>query len=298
MAQVKLSWQIEGLHDGIQVEVEVDGWGGVIAVLPAGTTEYTHDFLLSELEQNTHRMDLNYTVSAFRGDDIRHGEPLNVPLIDSPLPELEYRDMGERIDGLNEVGLPSIYIAEEDFVPDLYGINVLVADYDISTEYGSINTAIGQLSESSQRKLASEDKTENTLNILRNAILMEGIDTVSLSEQLLVNGKANLHLLSYENAQRFIEGDSSYTPVLITLFEEMGEEGKVKILLDDFTVRMSGGDFDELALFGTVLEMEPDELGNRTFSINPIQLTGEMKQQNYAMYFVQIFGIVEEPAAH
>ena len=300
MAQVKLSWQIEGLHDGIQVEVRSvdDSWGGIdavgaiVAVLPEGTTEYTHDFLLSELEQHIIGNELVYIVSAFRGSDIRHGEPLTVRLVDSPIPELVGLGMGDTIDGLIEVGLPSIYIGSDQFVPERYGINVLVTDYNLDSEFDANNRAIGNLSESSQRKLASVDKTENSLNILRNAVALENIDISSLSESYLMSGKADIYLMSNENASDIIAGDSRYTPILNTLFSEMGSEGKVKILLDDFSIRMSGGDFNELALHSSVLVLDATD-GN-SFTIESIQLTGEMKQENYAMFFVQVFSEIME----
>lgn len=294
MAQVKLSWQIEGLHDGIQVGVSsVEGyWSGVVAVLPEGTTEYTHDFLLSELEQHIVGNELVYTVSAFRGGDIRHGEPLTVLLVDSPIPELVGLGMGDPVDGLNESGLPSIYIEEGEYVSGTYGINVLVTDYNLDTEYGALHTTIGALSESTQRKLASGNRTENALNILRNAIVLESLDgNLSLSEQLITSGTAGIYLLSRDNALDIIAGDSRYTPVLNTLYAEMGSAGKIRILLDDFTYRMSGGDFNELALFGAVLELDGSD---NSSVISEIQLTGEMKSNQYNIFFVQVFSTIAE----
>ena len=90
MATVTLTWQIEGIHDGIAVFRSNQLATGYeqIAVLAPNTTTFADEFLLSQLttKYGTEPTTLFYRLDAFRGLDVKQSDPVPVPLEDT-MPE-------------------------------------------------------------------------------------------------------------------------------------------------------------------------------------------------------------------
>lgn len=90
MATVTLTWQIEGVHDGIGVYRSNHLATGyeLIATLPPNTTLFEDEFLLSQLtnKYGTEPDILFYRLDAFRGLDVKQSDPVPVPLEDT-MPE-------------------------------------------------------------------------------------------------------------------------------------------------------------------------------------------------------------------
>lgn len=90
MATVTLTWQIEGLHDGIAVyrSNQINSGYDQIAVLAPNTTVFQDEFLLSQLTDyyGTEPETLFYRLDAFRGLDVKQSDPVPVPLEDT-MPE-------------------------------------------------------------------------------------------------------------------------------------------------------------------------------------------------------------------
>ena len=108
MATVTLTWQIEGIHDGIGVyrSNQLNTGYEQIATLAPNTTTFQDEFLLSQLtdKYGTEPETLFYRLDAFRGLDVKQSEPVPVPLEDTmpefldgveyldPVPELSFND--------------------------------------------------------------------------------------------------------------------------------------------------------------------------------------------------------------
>ncbi|AMD43391.1 hypothetical protein ZC03_004 [Pseudomonas phage ZC03] len=109
MATVTLTWQIEGVHDGIGVyrSNQIDSGYEQVAVLAPNTTVFQDEFLLSQLtdKYGTEPETLFYRLDAFRGLDVKQSDPVPVPLEDTMpefldgvgylevVPELKFGDM-------------------------------------------------------------------------------------------------------------------------------------------------------------------------------------------------------------
>ena len=104
MATVTLTWQIEGIHDGIGVyrSNNLNTGYELIATLAPNTTYFEDDFLLSQLTQKygTEPTTLFYRLDAFRGLDIKESDPVPVPLEDT-MPE--FLDGKDYLDPVPEV---------------------------------------------------------------------------------------------------------------------------------------------------------------------------------------------------
>lgn len=90
MATVTLTWQIEGIHDGIGVYRSNQLATGyeLIATLAPNTLTFEDEFLLSQLttKYGTEPATLFYRLDAFRGLDVKQSDPVPVPLEDT-MPE-------------------------------------------------------------------------------------------------------------------------------------------------------------------------------------------------------------------
>lgn len=90
MATVTLTWQIEGIHDGIAVfrSNQLNTGYEQIATLAPNTTTFADEFLLSQLttKYGTEPTTLFYRLDAFRGLDVKQSDPVPVPLEDT-MPE-------------------------------------------------------------------------------------------------------------------------------------------------------------------------------------------------------------------
>ena len=104
MATVTLTWQIEGIHDGIGVyrSNELNTGYEQIATLAPNTTAFEDDFLLSQLTQKygSEPETLFYRLDAFRGLDVKESDPVPVPLEDT-MPE--FLDGKDYLDPVPEV---------------------------------------------------------------------------------------------------------------------------------------------------------------------------------------------------
>lgn len=104
MATVTLTWQIEGIHDGIGVyrSNNLNTGYELIATLAPNTTSFEDEFLLSQLTQKygTEPATLFYRLDAFRGLDIKESDPVPVPLEDT-MPE--FLDGKDYLDPVPEV---------------------------------------------------------------------------------------------------------------------------------------------------------------------------------------------------
>lgn len=90
MATVTLTWQIEGIHDGIAVfrSNQLNTGYEQIAVLAPNSTTFADEFLLSQLtdKYGLEPVTLFYRLDAFRGLDVKQSDPVPVPLEDT-MPE-------------------------------------------------------------------------------------------------------------------------------------------------------------------------------------------------------------------
>lgn len=120
MATVTLTWQIEGIHDGIGVyrSNQIDSGYEQIATLAPNTTVFQDEFLLSQLTQKygTEPETLFYRLDAFRGLDVKQSDPVPVPLEDT---------MPEFLDGVGYL----------EVVPDLDIGYESVTYYNVGVKY-------------------------------------------------------------------------------------------------------------------------------------------------------------------
>lgn len=142
MATVTLTWQIEGIHDGIGVyrSNELNTGYEQIATLAPNTTLFEDEFLLSQLTEKygIEPETLFYRLDAFRGLDVKQSDPVPVPLEDTmpefldgvgyleEVPELQFNDEpvkyynigAKQIDGRNFHVLAGLRTTLSPFITD------------------------------------------------------------------------------------------------------------------------------------------------------------------------------------
>ena len=117
MATVTLTWQIEGIHDGIGVyrSNQLNTGFELIATLAPNTTIFEDDFLLSQLtdKYGTEPEHLFYRLDAFRGLDVKSGDVVPVPLEDTMPEFLAGKTSGDEIPELRDGSGPKYYLLSD-----------------------------------------------------------------------------------------------------------------------------------------------------------------------------------------
>lgn len=113
MATVTLTWEIEGIHDGIGVyrsNALATGFE-LIATLAPNSVTFTDDFLLSQLtaKYGTEPTTLFYKLSAFRGLDVKEGDVVPVPLVDTMPDFLTGKDYLDPVPEVKGTSLATYY---------------------------------------------------------------------------------------------------------------------------------------------------------------------------------------------
>ena len=108
MATVTLTWEIEGIHDGIGVyrSNNLNTGYELIATLAPNTLIFEDEFLLSQLtaKHGTEPETLFYRLDAFRGLDVKQSDPIPVPLEDTMPDFLDGIDLYDKVDAMGITG--------------------------------------------------------------------------------------------------------------------------------------------------------------------------------------------------